>query len=131
MFREAAAVVADGVATPEQVDRVVRSSFGFRLPFYGPFEIADMAGLDVYAGAYGALERGLGERMSAPPALLEQVAAGRLGVKSGGGFRDLDPEAVEWMLAERDALYVALGRLLAEREGAAPGAGAGAAARPA
>lgn len=124
MFREAASVVADGVATPEQVDRVVRSSFGFRLPFYGPFEIADMAGLDVYAGAYAALERGLGERMSAPPALLEQVDAGRLGVKSGGGFRDLDPETVEWMLAERDALYVALGRLL-EGRGARGGGDAG------
>ena len=42
MFREAARIVEDGVATPEQVDEIVRSSFGFRLPFFGPFTIADM-----------------------------------------------------------------------------------------
>ena len=52
MFREAARIVEDGLATPEQVDEVVRSSFGFRLPFFGPFTIADMAGLDVYADIY-------------------------------------------------------------------------------
>ena len=60
MFREAARIVEDGLATPEQVDEVVRSSFGFRLPFFGPFTIADMAGLDVYADIYETLERGLG-----------------------------------------------------------------------
>ncbi len=59
MFREAARIVEDGVATPEQVDEIVRSSFGFRLPFFGPFTIADMAGLDVYAddGEVAGLEQ--------------------------------------------------------------------------
>ena len=51
---------------PEQVDEVVRSSFGFRLPFFGPFTIADMAGLDVYADIFDTLERGLGPGFSAP-----------------------------------------------------------------
>ena len=51
MFKEAAAVVAEGFASAEDVDRIVRGSFGFRLPFFGPFAIADMAGLDTYAGA--------------------------------------------------------------------------------
>ena len=66
MFREAARIVEEGIATPEQVDEVVRSSFGFRLPFFGPFTIADMAGLDVYADIYETLERGLGPGFSAP-----------------------------------------------------------------
>ncbi len=60
MFKEAVSCVAEGVAEPEEVDRIVSSSFGFRLPFFGPFAIADMAGLDVYAGAYDALEEDLG-----------------------------------------------------------------------
>ena len=38
----------EGLATPAEWTKLVRSSFGFRLPFYGPFQIADMAGLDVY-----------------------------------------------------------------------------------
>jgi 3-hydroxybutyryl-CoA dehydrogenase len=48
LFREALACVEDGLASPAKVDEVVRNCFGFRLPFFGPFQIADMAGLDVY-----------------------------------------------------------------------------------
>jgi 3-hydroxybutyryl-CoA dehydrogenase len=114
MFREAAACVADGVASPEQVDEVVRSSFGYRLPFFGPFTIADMAGLDVYAGAYGALERDLGSRFSVPPQVRELVAAGRLGTKAGGGFLDLSPEQAAALVEQRDAAYVALAALIEE-----------------
>jgi 3-hydroxybutyryl-CoA dehydrogenase len=85
MFREAALVVAEGLATAEQVDDVVRHSFGWRLPFLGPFQIADFAGLDVYAGAYRALEAAFGERLAAPALVEDMVAQGRLGVKSGAG----------------------------------------------
>ena len=116
MFKEAASVVADGIATAEQVDRVVRGSFGFRLPLFGPFAIADMAGLDVYAGAYAALEGGLGPRFAVPDAVREHVDAGRLGTKTGGAFLDIAPEDLPAILAERDASYVALARLLAERD---------------
>ncbi|QEC50594.1 3-hydroxyacyl-CoA dehydrogenase family protein [Baekduia soli] len=119
MFKEAASVVADGVATAEEVDRVVRSTFGFRLPFFGPFMIADMAGLDVYAGAYAALEKDLGPRFAVPESVRALVDAGRLGTKSGGGYLDLDPAEVARIVAERDALYVALSRLVAERDAAA------------
>ena len=41
--------VDEGLATPESLDEVVRTTFGFRLPFFGPFLIADMAGLDTNA----------------------------------------------------------------------------------
>lgn len=114
MFKEAASIVEEGLATPEVVDEVVRTSFGFRLPFFGPFEIADMAGLDVYAGAYSSLEAGLGERMAVPAAITERVAAGRLGMKSGGGFLDLGPDEAAAMAAWRDTAYVALSRLGAD-----------------
>jgi 3-hydroxybutyryl-CoA dehydrogenase len=110
LFREAAAVVAEGLATAEQVDDVVRHSFGWRLPFLGPFRIADYAGLDVYDGAFRAMEARFGERLAAPPLLRELVAQGRLGVKSGGGFlgEEPDPEFV----VRRDRAYVALAELV-------------------
>jgi 3-hydroxybutyryl-CoA dehydrogenase len=108
MFKEAASCVADGVATPEQVDAVVRSSFGFRLPFFGPFEIADMAGLDVYAGAYAALEADLGSRFAPPESVVEHVSAGRLGAKTGGAYLPPDPNRA----ARRDKAYFALSSLL-------------------
>ena len=57
LFQEAAAIVAEGIASAETVDQIVRTSFGFRLPFFGPFAIADMAGLDVYRASTGCSTR--------------------------------------------------------------------------
>lgn len=114
LFREALACVEDGLASPAEVDAVVRSCFGFRLPFFGPFQIADMAGLDVYANVFATLERGLGERFSLPPSLRELVAQGRTGTKSGAGFFDYTPEERDQLLLTRDRRYAALSALLAK-----------------
>ena len=116
MFREAARIVEDGVATPEQVDEIVRSSFGFRLPFFGPFTIADMAGLDVYADIFETLERGLGEGFAAPAVLRDHVARGEYGVKAGRGFLQLSQDEARELVDRRDRAYVALARLRAEGE---------------
>ena len=116
MFREAARIVEDGIATAEQVDEVVRSSFGFRLPFFGPFTIADMAGLDVYADIFETLERGLGPAFSAPAILEEHVEAGELGVKSGRGFLDLSQAQADALIDRRNRAYVALAGLRREIE---------------
>jgi len=116
LFREAARIVEDGVATPEQVDEVVRSSFGFRLPFFGPFTIADMAGLDVYADIFDTLEQGLGSGFSAPAALRERVAHGDFGIKTGRGFLDLSQAQADELIDRRDRAYVRLARLRSEIE---------------
>jgi 3-hydroxybutyryl-CoA dehydrogenase len=114
MFREAARIVEEGLATPEQVDEVVRSSFGFRLPFFGPFAVADMAGLDVYADVYETLERGLGPGFAAPRVLRERVEQGAFGVKTGRGFLELSGPEVEELIARRDLAYAGLARLRRE-----------------
>jgi len=114
MFREAARIVEDGVATPEQVDEIVRSSFGFRLPFFGPFTIADMAGLDVYADIFDTLERALGVGFTAPAVLRDHVARGEYGVKAGRGFLELSQDEARELIDRRDRAYVALARLRAE-----------------
>jgi len=121
LFQEAAAVVEEGIATPEAVDEIVRSTFGFRLPFFGPFAIADMAGLDVYRGTYAILEEAYGGRFVAPGILLDLIAAGALGAKSGRGFVIGDAEQATAMAASRNRAYVAMGRLVAEfRRGTLP-----------
>ena len=114
LLKEALACVEDGLASPEQVDEVVRGCFGFRLPFFGPFQIADMAGLDVYAKVFETLERGLGERFRVPPALRALVEEGKTGVKGGAGFSAYTPEARDQLLITRDRYYAALSGLLAE-----------------
>lgn len=108
LFKEAATMVEEGVATPEKIDAVVRSSFGYRLPFFGPFAIADMAGLDVYANSYKTLSAAYGTRFAVPPSLRDKVARGDLGTKSGHGYLDLSPEDIGQMIDMRDRSYVAL-----------------------
>lgn len=105
LFREAAKMVEEGAASPEQIDTIVRASFGFRLALYGPFAVADMAGLDVYANSYVSLERVYGERFSVPPSLKERVDAGDLGIKTGGGYLGLSEEEARDMLTARDNAY--------------------------
>ncbi len=112
LFLEAVRCVEDGLASPEEVDEVVRSCFGFRLPFFGPFAIADMAGLDVYANVLGVLRDGLGERFGPPRMLLDLVEEGRAGTKAGAGFLDYTDEERGRLLLERDRRYAALLELL-------------------
>ncbi len=52
---------------------------------FGPFAIADMAGLEIYRDGFATLPQHFGERLAAPM-LIELVAAGRYGVKRGGCF---------------------------------------------
>ncbi|WP_158889844.1 3-hydroxyacyl-CoA dehydrogenase family protein [Amycolatopsis anabasis] len=105
LFCEAVNCVRDGAATPEQVDAVVRRTFGFRLPAFGPFAVADMAGLDVYASILETLERAYGPRFATPAELRHLVGGGRLGVKTRAGFRDYSEEEVADLLASRDERY--------------------------
>jgi 3-hydroxybutyryl-CoA dehydrogenase len=112
LFLEALRCVEEGLASAQEVDEVVRSCFGFRLPFFGPFQIADMAGLDVYVSVLKTLEEGLGERFEAPGALRERVERGRTGTKSGAGFLEYSDEERERLLMERDCRYAALSELL-------------------
>jgi len=114
LFSEAARLVEEGVASAEAVDTITRTTFGYRLPFFGPFAIADMAGLDVYAFCYRSLSEGYPERFDAPDALSERVADGALGVKSGRGFLATPPDQLPALVAHRDAAYSAMSKLLAE-----------------
>jgi len=114
LLREALAIVAEGQTTREDLDTIVRSTFGFRLPFFGPFQIADMAGLDTYVGVYKTLERDVGPEFAPPGELREHVEAGRLGTKAGEGFATYSDEERERLLLERDRRYAALARLLEE-----------------
>ncbi len=119
LFHEAAQVVEEGIATAEDVDTLVRTTFGFRLPFFGPFAIADMAGLDVYAFCYKSLQTGFPERFATPKILQDKVEAGQLGTKSGAGFLNVPAERTAELVAYRNKAYVAMQQLI-EDLGPAP-----------
>jgi 3-hydroxybutyryl-CoA dehydrogenase len=112
LFCEAARCVEEGLADPAAIDEIVRSSFGFRLPFFGPFQIADMAGLDVYRAVTEQHRDAYGARFHVPEALERLVAEGDTGTASGAGFYAYDdPDALQ---SERDRRYAALAELLGE-----------------
>ena len=113
LLKEAINLVEEGVATPEDVDTIVRTTFGYRLPFFGPFAIADMAGLDVYRDGFRTLQQHYGERLAAPKMLIELVSAGHYGVKQGGGFVTASGDQAP-LVAYRNTAYARLGQLLKE-----------------
>lgn len=108
MAAEAIALVEEDLATPAEVDRVVKTSFGFRLGVYGPFEIIDQAGADTYLSIYEYLYEKLGKAHFRPPSLLaKQVQAQRLGLKTSSGFYDYGPGAADAMRRDRDRKFYA------------------------
>jgi 3-hydroxybutyryl-CoA dehydrogenase len=114
LLKEAMSIVEEGIASPGDVDTIVTSTFGFRLPFFGPFAIADMAGLDVYANSFKTLEAAFGERLAAPKVLTDLVAQGKYGTKTGSGFLELDPGKREALVAYRNKAYSRMDDLLRE-----------------
>lgn len=119
LFHEAAQLVEQGIATADDVDTLVRTTFGFRLPFFGPFAIADMAGLDVYAFCYKSLQTDFPERFATPKILSDLVDAGKPGTKTGAGFLNVPAERTPELIAYRNKAYVAMQKLL-EDLGPAP-----------
>jgi len=93
LSREAFALIDDGVATAEDVDAAVRFGFGFRFLAAGPVLQRDHAGLDVHCAAAATIYPSLCNGKTPARALQDRVAAGRLGMKAGGGFYDWPEDA--------------------------------------
>ncbi|WP_369686429.1 3-hydroxyacyl-CoA dehydrogenase family protein [Photobacterium leiognathi] len=89
LLKEAIAIVQDGKATPHHIDSVVKYGLGRRLSVMGPFEIFDFDGWDTTAKMYPNIT---GE--PTPPEIMEKLAQGKLGVKSGEGFYHWDPSII-------------------------------------
>jgi 3-hydroxybutyryl-CoA dehydrogenase len=95
LVREALSIVAQGLATPEDVDLVVRTSLGRRWAVAGPFETSDAAGLDTVLAVAAQLFPAIESSPEVPALLHDMVAHGDLGHKSGKGFYDWPPDAAE------------------------------------
>lgn len=95
LWREAIAMVAEGICDAATLDACVKNSFGLRLPVLGPLENADMVGLDLTLDIHKTMIPEL-DRHALPHELLEaKVSAGELGFKSGIGFRSWTPEEIQ------------------------------------
>lgn len=87
MWREAISLVENGICSAEAVDTVVKQSFGRRLAVLGPLENADLVGTDLTFDIHSQVLAALERRPGPSPYLEKLVEDGRLGMKSGEGFR--------------------------------------------
>jgi len=101
LWREAIALVQAGVCDAPTIDKVVKASFGRRLAVIGPLESADMVGTDLALDCHVNLLADLDRTPGPLPYLEKLVAEGRLGFKTGEGFR-------KWTPAEQAALRAKL-----------------------
>jgi 3-hydroxybutyryl-CoA dehydrogenase len=92
LWREAIALVQDGVCDARTVDTVVKASFGRRLSVLGPLENADLVGTDLTLAIHETVLPHLDRTPGALPLLRRLVGDGKLGMKSGEGFQRWDPE---------------------------------------
>jgi 3-hydroxybutyryl-CoA dehydrogenase len=95
LWREAVSLVEHGICDAETVDTVVKASFGRRLGVLGPLENADLVGTDLTLAIHRTVLPAIDNRPAPSPYLEQLVADGRLGMKSGEGFRRWDDQSAE------------------------------------
>ena len=116
LLREALHLIEAGVASAADVDAAIKHGIGLRWALFGPLEIADLGGLDVFDAIAGYLFQDLSNTAEVPSTLHRRVAEGRLGVKSGSGFYDYTPERAQALAAWRDEALLALLRVKQQAE---------------
>lgn len=105
VWREILYLVEEGVATPQDIDLVVKNSIGRRWPVAGPFEITELTNLKQKQAILKELFPSLASFSEVPNVLNEKVERGDLGVTTGKGFYNWTPESTQ---ALRDKIAKAL-----------------------
>jgi 3-hydroxybutyryl-CoA dehydrogenase len=106
MWREAISLCENGIASAEDIDKVVKYGFGARMPFIGPLETADLAGLKLTHDIHQYLFPYLENAQGASPLIARLVSEGATGVKAGKGFYDWTPEKVQLLIQKRDTVLL-------------------------
>lgn len=105
MLREAMALVRDGVASPADVDAVVKLGLALRLAEEGPLEKMDLAGLELVASVATYLFPDL-DASRRPDLLEDMLRQGKRGAASGQGFHAWDGQRAGEVLDRRNAEVV-------------------------
>jgi 3-hydroxybutyryl-CoA dehydrogenase len=100
LWREAVSLVERGICDAETVDTVIKAAFGRRLAVLGPLENADMVGTDLTLAIHKTVLPDIDSRPGPSPYLEKLVKDGKLGFKSGGGFRTWSQEQQQELRAK-------------------------------
>lgn len=95
-MNEAARLVEEGVATPEDIDKASRLGFGLRFAVLGLLEFIDWGGGDILYYASNYLKDALkADRYDPPQIISTNMATGQIGMRSGRGFYNFSDRDVE------------------------------------
>ena len=94
LWREAISIVEHGIADAETVDLAIKNSFGLRLPQLSAMENADMVGLDLTYNIHEYVLQHIEDSHEPSPLLVKLKEEGKLGFKSGEGFRKWTEEEI-------------------------------------
>ena len=122
-MNEAARMVEEGVASPEDLDKAIKYGFGFRFAVLGLLEFIDWGGGDILYYASRYLTQALGnERYQAPEIIERNMREGRIGLTTRQGFLNYEGRDLDAYRAERMKEFIGMLRFLdlvkppAERE---------------
>jgi 3-hydroxybutyryl-CoA dehydrogenase len=106
VLREALHLVAEGIVSAEDVDRTLKNGVGFRYPWLGPLETADLGGLDTFHSVAQYLLPALSTMQTTPEFFDALIREGKLGLKTGEGFYRYEPEDRDEILRKRDLYFI-------------------------
>jgi 3-hydroxybutyryl-CoA dehydrogenase len=110
--REVWDLLDQGVANAAEIDEALRGSVGFRMAAVGPLEIHDFGGLDIQTTVYRNLAPQIKSDIQVPSLVQALIDQGHLGAKTGKGFHEYSPGGLVERQRRRDALFLALVKLL-------------------
>jgi 3-hydroxybutyryl-CoA dehydrogenase len=112
VLREAMHIVESGIADREDVDKVLKYGLGMRYACLGPFEVADLGGLDTFYRISDYLFKDLSAATDVPAMLKDLVDSGAWGVKSGKGFYDYSDGRGDEVISKRDSDFIKIANCL-------------------
>jgi 3-hydroxyacyl-CoA dehydrogenase len=104
--REFFSLERNGTCSREDLEVALKQGLGFRWSVVGPFEHADLAGVDTHAATLAFLFPLLANDTTPPSLFADLVAQGRLGVKSGAGVYEYGPGEAGRIIARRNAMLI-------------------------
>ena len=115
MVKAALDLLERQIATPEDIDTVIRNGFGLRLSSVGPIQFIDMCGLDTLLNVQRYMYSTTKDPMYKPSKIVEEsVERGDLGVKTGKGFYDYCEDDAENLRAQTNRTIIKMRRALEE-----------------
>lgn len=108
ILRECLHIEQQGIASIEAIDDVMKYGLGLRYACLGPFEVADLGGLDVFHHIASYLFTDLSNAEDSFGLLKECVQNNQFGVKNGSGFYDYSEGKDEEVIKYRDRMFTKL-----------------------